>query len=191
MIHGPVSLRAPSKRDYRQWAEVALRNVEGLRAWQPRWPRDYLTERAYRRRLRLYATERSLGTGFAFHAFVEDRLVGVCRLASVRQGAARSGSLGYWTDAPERGKGYATAMVGALTAFAFESLALERVEAAYLPDNLASGRVLEKAGFRKEGVVRGFLEVNGARRDHQLVSLLRSDLSAAAPQRSRAEAETV
>ena len=170
-----VTLRAPRRRDYATWAEMALRNAENLRPWQPRWPKDYLTERAYRRRMRLYDTERSLGTGFAYHAYADDVLIGVCRLAPVRYGSALTGSLGYWTDEAFRGRGYATGMVMAVKAFAFETVGLERIEAAHLPQNVASARVLEKAGFTEEGLARRYLEVDGQRRDHRLTACLRGD----------------
>ena len=77
-------------------------------------------------------------------------------------------SLGYWAGEMYAGQGYITAAVRAVVRYAFEDLELHRVEAACQPDNIASRRVLEKAGFEHEGMARAYLKINGAWRDHLL-----------------------
>jgi ribosomal-protein-alanine N-acetyltransferase len=62
--------------------------------------------------------------------------------------------------------------------FAFATLGLHRLEAACLPHNLASTRVLEKAGFRREGTARRYLKINGVWQDHDLFALLQDDARA-------------
>lgn len=91
------------------------------------------------------------------------------------------GSIGYTVGEAFRGRGYATAAVAAVLPIAFdpEQLALARLEILAAVDNLASRRVAERNGFRLEGILRGLLVINGARVDHALYALLRSDWLAA------------
>jgi ribosomal-protein-alanine N-acetyltransferase len=80
-------------------------------------------------------------------------------------------SLGYWAGERHARRGYTTAAVRAVVRHAFEDLDLHRVEAACQPDNNASRRVLEKAGFTQEGAARAYLKINGAWRDHLLFGI--------------------
>jgi ribosomal-protein-alanine N-acetyltransferase len=70
-----------------------------------------------------------------------------------------------------------TAAVSALIPFAFGALRLHRLEAACIPSNAASVRLLEKTGFRREGYAREYLCINGIWQDHLLYALLRTDLA--------------
>ena len=82
---------------------------------------------------------------------------------------------GYWVAAPERGRGLAARGLALLCAFAFDELALARVEMAVEPRNAASRRVAQRAGFTSEGLLRSYMPVGGARRDMLMYSLLRDD----------------
>jgi ribosomal-protein-alanine N-acetyltransferase len=84
-------------------------------------------------------------------------------------------SLGYWMSQHEAGKGIMTEAVNLLVPHAFEALRLDRIEAACLPANIASVRVLEKAGFQREGLARDYLAINGKRCDHALFARLARD----------------
>ncbi len=86
-------------------------------------------------------------------------------------------TIGYTIGERFRGKGYGAAALGALLPIAFrrDALSLERLEAVAAVDNLGSRRVLERNGFRHEGVLRGLLVINGARVDHAIYGLLRTD----------------
>ena len=81
-------------------------------------------------------------------------LVGGLTLANVRRGVAQAGSLGYWMGEPYARRGFMTAAVNALIPFAFGALRLHRLEAACIPSNVASVRLLEKTGFTREGFAR-------------------------------------
>ena len=96
-------------------------------------------------------------------------------LANIRRGVAQAGSLGYWIGAPFIQRGYMTAAVRALVPAAFDVLRLHRVEAACIPTNLASVRLLEKTGFRREGYARSYLCINGTWQDHLLYARLQND----------------
>ena len=170
-------LRAPTRADHEGWLDATRSAEATLRTWQPRWPDDHLSRAAYRRRLALFDAERATGTGYAFHIWSDvagagERIEGAIRLSPVRGGAASSGRLGYWVADRAAGRGLATRAVEAVAAFAFERLRLARVEAAYVPGNAASARILEKAGFAREGLARAYVEIGGVRRDHVLTARL-------------------
>ena len=78
--------------------------------------------------------------------------------------------------APHAGRGYMTAAVRAVLPFVFDTLCLHRLEAACLPHNLPSIRLLERVGFQREGLARRYLCINGVWQDHLLFALLRDDL---------------
>lgn len=169
---GPVSLRHPRHGDFSEWAALREASRAYLQPWEPRWPEDDLGRAAFRRRLSLYQREMELGHSWPYFVFVEGRLVGGVTLSNLRRGVAETGTLGYWIGQPYAGRGHATAGVRAVSRHAFEGLRLHRLEAACLPANIASRRVLEKTGFRKEGEARAYLKINGEWADHLLFGLL-------------------
>ena len=165
-----VVLRAPRAGDYAAWSGLRERSRHYLQPWEPRWPDDDLSRAAYRRRMIIYAREIELGNAWPFFIFAAGTgdLVGAVTLSNIRRGVAEMGTIGYWIGEPFAGHGHATAAVRALVAFAFGPLNLHRIEAACVPDNLASRRVLEKAGFVHEGLARAYLKINGEWADHLL-----------------------
>ena len=91
---------------------------------------------------------------------------------------AETGTVGYWIGRPHAGKGLATAAVSVLRRYAFIDLKLHRLEAACVPHNHASRRVLEKSGFRLEGQAMAYLKINGVWADHLLFGLLSQEADA-------------
>lgn len=172
-----VMLRLPQMADYPAWAELRHKSRDHLRPWEPSWSHDELTRSAYRRRLRFYQRELREDQGCAFFVFREhdQMLLGGITLSHVRRGVTQSGSLGYWIGLPFAGQGYMTDGVRAAIPFVFDTLRLHRLEAACLPTNLPSRRVLEKSGFRYEGTARGYLKIDGLWQDHVLFGLLDTD----------------
>jgi [ribosomal protein S5]-alanine N-acetyltransferase len=105
-----------------------------------------------------------------------DQLAGGCQLSNIRQGIAQSAaSLGYWMGQKHAGKGLMTDAVVTLVRYAFDRLAFHRIEAACLPSNVASRRVLTKAGFTAEGTARKYLRINGEWQDHLLFAIIVGD----------------
>ena len=104
-----------------------------------------------------------------------DVVVGAIGLAISE--ANQRGIIGYWIGAPARGHGVCTRALVLLCGWAFAELELGRLELVTDPDNLASQRVAEKAGFRREGVLRSYLvDRDGRLRDAVMFSLLPADL---------------
>ncbi|HYC74357.1 GNAT family protein [Brevundimonas sp.] len=169
-----VILRPPRASDHEAWARLRQTSHAYLQPWEPSWPEDDLTRAAFKRRLSIYGREMEAGNAWPFFIFADadQSLVGAITLSNVRRGVAESGTLGYWIGQPWAGRGYATAAVRAVVAYAFHELNLHRVDAACVPTNLASRRVLEKAGFVLEGQARAYLKINGAWADHLLFGIV-------------------
>jgi [ribosomal protein S5]-alanine N-acetyltransferase len=172
-----VVLRAPQMSDYAEWASLRDVSRDFLTPWEPTWPADDLTRAAFRRRIKRYTEDQRGDLAYPF--FIVRRsdqvLVGGLTLSNIRRGCAQAGSLGYWMGAPYANRGYMTAAVIALIPFAFGTLRLHRVEAACIPSNAASVRLLERTGFRREGFARQYLCIDGVWQDHLLYARLRDD----------------
>jgi [ribosomal protein S5]-alanine N-acetyltransferase len=177
-IIGPgVTLRAPHGSDYAEWSALRESSRDFLVPWEPTWPSDDLTRSSFRRRLKRYAEDQRSDAAYAFLIFRNDdnAMVGGLTLANIRRGVAQAGSIGYWIGAPFANKGYMTAAVRALIPYSFTALRLHRLEAACIPSNTASIRLLEKTGFKREGYARGYLCINGIWQDHLLYGRIKDD----------------
>ncbi|HUU65759.1 MAG TPA: GNAT family protein [Methyloceanibacter sp.] len=174
---GRVMLRTPQMADYPAWAELRASSREFLMPWEPLWAPDELSRASFRRRVRHYLRDLREDVGYALfiYATATDALVGGLTLCNVRRGVTQSCTLGYWIGANHAQQGYMTAAVRAIVPFVFDSLELHRLEAACLPTNTASIRLLEKTGFKREGLARRYLRINGVWQDHLLYALLDSD----------------
>jgi ribosomal-protein-alanine N-acetyltransferase len=105
----------------------------------------------------------------------DQSLIGAITLDNIRRGPSQSATLGYWTGEPFARQGYMREAIDAVVHQAFSRLDLSRVEAACLPENAASRGLLEKAGFKYEGVAQSYLQIEGRWRTHVLYASLRSD----------------
>jgi ribosomal-protein-alanine N-acetyltransferase len=172
-----VTLRVPHSGDYAEWASLREQSRAFLVPWEPTWPADDLTRGAFRRRLKRYAEDLRGDLAYAFLIFrhEDNAMVGGLTLANIRRGVAQAGSIGYWIGAPFARKGYMSAALRALVPFCFGTLRLHRLEAACIPSNAASIRLLEKSGFRREGYARAYLRINGIWQDHLLYARLQDD----------------
>jgi [ribosomal protein S5]-alanine N-acetyltransferase len=172
-----VVLRHPVMQDYAAWAELRALSRRHLTPWEPQWTRDELTRSTFRRRLRQYQRELRDDHGYAYLIFgdAEGGLLGGLNVSNVRRGVAQAASVGYWMGAPHAGRGLMTDAVRAAVQFAFTTLGLNRLEAACLPSNAASARVLDKTGFKREGRARRYLKIDGQWQDHDLFALLHDD----------------
>lgn len=169
-----VWLRPPRAGDFADWRELRAQSRAFLQPWEPTWPADDLSRAAFRRRLLAYARDREIGLAYPFFVFraADDALAGGITLSNVRRGVAQMGSVGYWCGRPYARQGLTLAAVRALSEFAFRTLGLHRLEAACIPDNMASRTLLLKAGFKEEGFAQAYLKINGGWRDHVLFALV-------------------
>jgi ribosomal-protein-alanine N-acetyltransferase len=171
---GHAVMRVPDMTDYEQWAALRARSRDFLTPWEPVWPANDLTRAAFRSRIRQYW--RDIDDDAAYPYFIFDAqgevLVGALTLSNVRRGVAQTGTLGYWIGLPHARRGYMTSAVRLAVDFAFRHLGLHRVEASCLPHNRASINLLQKCGFEREGLARGYLKIAGEWRDHLLFARL-------------------
>lgn len=177
ILKDDIILRMPRPSDYSAWAELRAISREFLTPWEPAWTPDELSRSAFRMRLKHYFREMRDDNGYAFFLCRADAntLIGGITLSNVRRGVSQSCSIGYWVGAPYANQGYMTKGVSAVASFVFDNLRLHRLEAACLPTNVASIRVLEKVGFKREGLARRYLKINGYWQDHFLYALLDDD----------------
>jgi len=172
-----VFLLPPRMTDWKAWSGLREESRDFLTPWEPTWPHDALTRHAFRRRLKAYNHEWRCGTGFSFlvHRLSDQVMMGGVTISNVRRGVAQAASIGYWIGERYARQGFMSEAVAAVVEFAFEELALHRVEAACLPHNDASRTLLLKVGFRQEGYARQYLRINGKWQDHLLFEMLRDD----------------
>jgi ribosomal-protein-alanine N-acetyltransferase len=172
-----IVLRLPRMSDHSQWALLRRGGEEFLRPWEPAWSQDHLTRRAFRNRV--YWAWRSREEGKALALFLirreDDRLMGAITLDNIRRGPAQSTQVGYWIGPDFARRGLMTEALRAVVDHAFGPLDLSRVEAACLAENVPSRALLDRVGFRSEGVAEGYLQIDGRWRDHLLYAALRSD----------------
>ena len=172
-----LTLRPPIHADFRAWAALRRASNDYLRPWEPTWAEDHLTRKAFTNRV--YWAQRSVSSGNAMPLFLirrsDQNLVGAITLDNIRRGPAQSGTLGYWTGEPFARQGYMREAIEATVHQAFTRLALSRIEAACLPEYQASRGLLEKAGFKYEGVAQSYLQIDGRWRTHVLYASLRKD----------------
>lgn len=169
-----ISIRPPIAADYAEWAAVRRASRDFLTPWEPKWTSDELDRIAWRQRLRRYREEMAQGTGMPFLVFenCSGRLAGGITLGNIRYGVSQSAQIGYWTGERYAGKGYMQDAIRVVISHAFGAMRLHRVEAACIPGNTRSIRVLEKAGFTREGLLRSYLRINGVWQDHYIYALI-------------------
>jgi ribosomal-protein-alanine N-acetyltransferase len=167
----------PASGDFREWAALRAASRSFLEPWEPLWAADELGWTAWRHRLARYRDDFAHGVSVAFFIFevATGRLAGGITLGNIRYGVSQSAQVGYWIGEPFAGKGYMPEALRLLCRYGFGTLGLHRIEAACIPDNHRSVRVLEKAGFRREGLLRSYLRINGTWQDHSLYALIVDD----------------
>ncbi len=172
-----LTLRLPEHADFRDWTTLRRESADFLTPWEPAWSVEHLSRRAFTNRV--YWAARAAAQGTALPLFLirrEDQaLIGAITLDNVRRGPAQAGTLGYWIGAQFARKGYMTEAIRAVVHHAFAEMDLSRIEAACLPENAASRAVLERTGFKYEGVAQSYLQIGGRWRNHVLYANLRSD----------------
>lgn len=171
-----MALRLPIHSDFNEWAGLRVESQPFLSPWEPVWSQDHLTRKSFTNRV--YWAQRASrgGTGLPLFLIRRDgALLGAITLDNIRRGPAQCGTIGYWIGQPYARQGYMREAISALVHYAFATLDLSRIEAACLPENTPSRGVLEKSGFKYEGVAQSYLQINGRWRNHVLYANLRHD----------------
>ena len=171
-------LRPPKRRDALKWQKLRMSSKSFLVPWEPSWNASSCTRRAFLRYFRNSNYLANMDRAYAFLIFKNDdkTLLGGINVGNVRRGVAQSASLGYWIGLKHARNGYMKEALKLLIPTLFVDFRLNRIEAATLEENNASKNLLKKIGFKKEGVLRKYLKINGVWRDHTLFALLENDL---------------
>ena len=181
-IVGPrIRLRPLTIADAPEMLELRRRNAEFLAPREPRRSADYLTLATQESELREVAANRVSDRGYAFGIVLGEELIGRIALNNIVRGAFHNAYVGYFVGQDHNGRGFATEAARVLAVHAFDDLGLHRLQAAVMLDNHGSMRVLEKAGFRREGIARRYLQIDGAWVDHVLFALTCEELSTGRP----------
>lgn len=172
-----MTLRLPAHQDYRQWAALRAISNDHLVQWEPVRAPDHLTRKAFTNRVYWAGRAEVQGTALALMLIrrEDNLLIGAITLDNIRRGPVQAGTLGYWIGAPFARQGYMREAIQSVVHYAFQVMDLSRIEAACLPENAPSRGVLEKTGFKYEGVAQSYLQINGRWRNHVLYSNLRHD----------------
>ncbi|APA95611.1 Ribosomal-protein-alanine N-acetyltransferase [Nocardia seriolae] len=177
---GVVSLRPIRLRDASAWSRIRIRDKDYLEKWEPtgrgpwearnhssNWPALWSSLKAEARR----------GGMIPFVIEVDGQFGGQLTVGNIVRGALRSAWIGYWVSSELAGQGVATAALALGLDHCFTEVGLHRVEATVRPENLASQAVLRNVGFREEGLLQRYLDVDGAWRDHLLVGMTVEEVS--------------
>jgi ribosomal-protein-alanine N-acetyltransferase len=169
-------LRPPRTTDVPEVRRVLRVNAEHLRPWSaaPAPGEDPSSLASVSRTV--LRNRRDWKRGLSFVLMItarerEERILGRIALGGVLLGAFQAAHLGYWIDAEHQGRGLMTEAVRATTTFALRAASLHRVQAAVMPRNAGSQRVLEKVGYRREGMAQRYLCIAGAWEDHVLFAI--------------------
>lgn len=158
---------------------MRLRDEDYLRVWEPdaegTWAERFTTMAWPVMCGGLRATARR-GQALPFSVTLNGQFVGQLTLGNVVRGSLRSAWVGYWVESHAAGGGVGTAAVALAVDHAFGSVGLHRIEATVRPENAASLRVLAKLGFRDEGLLQRYLEVDGDWRDHRLLAITQDEI---------------
>jgi ribosomal-protein-alanine N-acetyltransferase len=170
-----ITLRPARFRDRARWNQVRAENKDWLTPWEATLPlipfgspaHENQTERpTYYQMVRLLNHEARAGRSYSFLIWSGAAMVGQVTMGGVMYGALRGAHIGYWIDRNFANKGLTTQAVKLVSGFGFSELGLHRIEINVRPENAASCRVAEKAGFVIEGQRKAFLHIDGAWRDH-------------------------
>lgn len=180
---GVVRLRPVRLRDAGAWSRIRLADRAHLEPWEPVTGVDWQLRHAFSSWPSVCSSLRSearKGRMLPYAIELDGQFVGQLTIGNVTHGALRSAWIGYWVASDVVGGGVATAALALGLDHCFGQVMLHRVEATVRPENAASRRVLAKVGFREEGLLKRYLEVDGAWRDHLLVAITVEEMTSSA-----------
>lgn len=169
-----IFIRFLEEADAEALLDFQVRNKDPIQRTSPSFEEGYYTLEYTRSHIRRSEEQRQKDEGYSFGIFLKKsgELIGTVSLFHFLRGPLQKCMIGYSMDERHSGKGYTTQAVRLAVNYAFTELKLHRVEAGAMPSNIASQRVLEKAGFHREGIERRGVKINGRWEDHQIFAIL-------------------
>lgn len=165
---GRVWLRLPRMDDFPAWRTLRQASAGFIVPWEPRWHGNHLWRSAFRTRVRWARRAAREGTALAFLVFrsADAALLGGITVENMRGWPSDSATLGYWIGESHARQGYMTEALRLVVEHVFRATTITRLEAACVPENVASRALLLRCGFVPEGRARAWLEIAGRWRDH-------------------------
>jgi len=175
LTHGDVTLRLLRQRDAKALERLILGNREWLRPWEATNP---LGSNSFDIKAMVKGLIRQLDdqSGLPCVIEFEGEVVGQLNVANILYGSVSSAVIGYWVVPEVAGKGVTPTSVALIVDYLFNVVGLHRAEIDIRPENVASLRVVEKLGFRYEGLKERFIHINGAWRDHYVFALTHEEV---------------
>jgi [ribosomal protein S5]-alanine N-acetyltransferase len=174
---GDLVLRPLRQRDKAEWSALRRRNAAWLRPWEATQPDRGARLPTYREMVASLNAQARAGHTLPWVIAVrlpqvrQPVMAGQLTVAGIQWGSALTASLGYWIDSARAGQGLVPTAVALAVDHCFKDLGLHRLEINIRPENHASLRVVEKLGFRDEGLRRGYLHIDGGWADHRTFAL--------------------
>ncbi len=191
LAEGSLLLRPLRWREAATWREIRRVNHGWLAEWEASAPDATEAGMSYLSMVRHWNAEARDGRMLPFAITWDGRLIGQVTVGGISMGSARSGYIGYWIDQRYAGRGITPTSVALVTDHCFATVGLHRVEINIRPENAASLRVVEKLGFRDEGVRLRYLHISGDWRDHRSFALTVEDVPQGLMARWRSRGRTL
>jgi len=168
LTDGELILKALRYRDRGAWLATRRKNREWLTPWEATSPiaEENRNLPTFFEMVKYHQQEGRAGRSLSLAMWFEGAVIGQITLGGISYGAYRGGHIGYWIDKEHASKGLTTRAVRELTRYGLEELGLHRIEINLRPENVASKRVAEKAGYVFEGLRPRYLHIDGQWRDH-------------------------
>ncbi|MDC1302748.1 GNAT family N-acetyltransferase [Pelagibacterales bacterium] len=172
-----VILRPPQYSDWKAWADERKKNKLYLQPWEPLWSINELERSSFVKRVRMFERLSHNDQAYSFLIYKSDNedFIGEVNISNVQRGIIQSCTIGYWIAKDCEGKGMMSESLELVKEFIFSELKLHRIEAACLPHNIPSLKLLLKNGFIKEGTARKLLKINDKWQDHTVLSFILDD----------------
>ena len=178
LVGKDVVLKKPKKENWREWAELRQVSRKFLQPWEPTWPSNFLTKELFTKFINKIETALKKKISYNFFIFHKktNNLMGGISLTNFKSEGYKSITIGYWMGEEYAGKGYMRDSLKIISNYCFTDLGLNRIEAACLPKNLSSKKVLLNVGFKVEGYAKKYLDINGKLEDHLLLVKIKKGL---------------
>lgn len=169
-----IFIRFLDDTDAESLLDLHIRNSDFFQKYSPTFDENYFTIESTRNYIHDTIKKREEGSGYSFGIYLKgnEKLIGTVSLFQILRGALQKCLIGYSLDKQYNGNGYTTEAVSLTVKFAFDELKLHRIEAGVMLSNIGSMRVLEKAGFHKEGIEQKGVKINGRWEDHQIMAII-------------------
>lgn len=176
---GRIGIRLIRQSDARVLEDMLIENRAWLEQWEATYPgfiRPVVQSFRLRPVIKSLLKAHRLGSGVPFVVTYDDRVVGQVNVSSIVGGSVSSAQIGYWIAEDVAGRGIIPTAVALATDFCMRQLRLHRVEICIRPENAASLRVVEKLGFRYEGIRRNYIHIDNHWCDHECFALTVEDV---------------